>query len=168
MRARSRKQIETLELVRFVFADQHGVLRGKTVVASQAAKLMRNGVSMTTTLLAKDTSHRTVFPVFTPGGGFAMPEMQGAADFLMIADPATFQVLPWAPNTGWVLCDMYFPERQAGAVLDAPALPRRAVDACAPRASIFSPGSKSNFISTGSRIRALRRPMPPGRASRSR
>ncbi len=105
------KEIEErqLELVRFSFPDQHGVLRGKTLVAAEAAKLMRNGVSMTTTLLAKDTSHRTVFPVFTPGGGFAMPEMQGAADFLMIADPSTFRVLPWAPNTGWVLCDMYFP-----------------------------------------------------------
>jgi glutamine synthetase len=102
------KQLDTLDLVRFVFADQHGVLRGKTIVASQAAKLMRNGVSMTTTLLAKDTSHRTVFPVFTPGGGFAMPEMQGAADFLMIADPATFRVLPWATNTGWVQCDLHF------------------------------------------------------------
>lgn len=97
-----------LELVRFSFVDQHGVLRGKTVVAADAAKLMRNGVSMTTTLLCKDTSHRTVFPVFTPGGGFAMPEMQGGADFLMIADPSTFRVLPWAPNTGWVLCDIYF------------------------------------------------------------
>jgi glutamine synthetase len=105
------KEIEErkLDLVRFSFADQHGVLRGKTVVASEAAKLMRSGVTMTTTLLAKDTSHRTVFPVFTPGGGFAMPEMQGAADFLMIADPSTFKVLPWAPNTGWVLCDIYFP-----------------------------------------------------------
>jgi glutamine synthetase len=105
------KEIEDrkLELVRFSFPDQHGVLRGKTVVAAEAAKLMRSGVSMTTTLLAKDTSHRTVFPVFTPGGGFAMPEMQGAADFLMIADPSTFRVLPWAPNTGWVLCDIYFP-----------------------------------------------------------
>jgi glutamine synthetase len=105
------KEIEErkLELVRFSFPDQHGVLRGKTVAAAEAAKLMRSGVTMTTTLLAKDTSHRTVFPVFTPGGGFAMPEMQGAADFLMIADPFTFRVLPWAPNTGWVLCDIYFP-----------------------------------------------------------
>jgi glutamine synthetase len=105
------KEIEErkLELVRFSFPDQHGVLRGKTVVAAEAGKLMRSGVTMTTTLLAKDTSHRTVFPVFTPGGGFAMPEMQGAADFLMIADPSTFKVLPWAPNTGWVLCDIYFP-----------------------------------------------------------
>jgi glutamine synthetase len=98
-----------LDLVRFSFADQHGVLRGKTVVASEAGKLMRNGVAMTSTLLAKDTSHRTVFPVFTPGGGFGMPEMEGAGDFLMIADPATFRVLPWAPNTGWLLCDIYFP-----------------------------------------------------------
>ena len=27
----------------------------------------------------------------------------------MVADPATFRVLPWANNTGWVLCDIYFP-----------------------------------------------------------
>ena len=41
-----------LELVRFSFADQHGVLRGKTVVAAEAAGLMQSGVTMTTTLLA--------------------------------------------------------------------------------------------------------------------
>jgi len=97
-----------LELIRFSFADQHGVLRGKTVVASEALSLMRAGVTMTTTLLAKDTSHRTVFPVFTAGGGFNMLEMQGGGDFVMVADPATFRVLPWAEKTGWVLCDIYF------------------------------------------------------------
>src|SRR5262249_23586908 len=58
--------------------------------------------------LAKDTAHKTVFPVFTSGGGFGMAEMEGGGDFLMIADPATFRVLPWAPQTGWVLCDIYF------------------------------------------------------------
>lgn len=59
-------------------------------------------------MLAKDTSHRTVFPVFTAGGGFGMREMQGAADVLMVADPLSFRVLPWAAATGWLLCDMYF------------------------------------------------------------
>src|ERR1700744_1613762 len=98
-----------LELVRFSFADQHGVLRGKTVVAAEAAGLMQSGVTMTTTLLAKDTAHKTVYPVFTAGGGFAMEEMQGAGDFVMVADPDTFQILPWAPHTGWFLCDIYFP-----------------------------------------------------------
>lgn len=107
-----------LELVRFAFADQHGVLRGKTIVADDAPALMRSGVTMTTTLLAKDTAHKTAWPVFTPGGGFGMAEMQGGGDFVMVPDPATFRVLPWpqsegnsgdgAPNTGWVLCDIYF------------------------------------------------------------
>ncbi len=97
-----------LEVVRFSFADQHGVLRGKTMLADDAIGALRAGVSMTTTLLAKDTSHKSVFPVFTAGGGFGMVEMQGGADFMMVADPATFRVLPWAANTGWVLCDIYF------------------------------------------------------------
>jgi glutamine synthetase len=99
---------QKLELVRFAFADQHGVLRGKTVVAADAPALMRSGVTMTTTLLAKDTAHKTAFPVFTPGGGFGMAEMQGGADFVMVPDPATFHVLPWSPNTGWLLCDIVF------------------------------------------------------------
>ncbi len=99
---------EKLEVVRFSFADQHGVLRGKTLLASEAANAMRNGVTMTTTLLAKDTAHRTVYPVFTPGGGFALDEMQGGSDFVMVADPTTFRILPWANKTGWLLCDIYF------------------------------------------------------------
>jgi glutamine synthetase len=104
---------QKLELVRFSFADQHGVLRGKTIIAEDAPALMQAGVTMTTTLLAKDTAHKTAFPVFTPGGGFGMAEMQGAADFVMVPDPATFRVLPWtgnngAPNTGWLLCDIVF------------------------------------------------------------
>jgi glutamine synthetase len=97
-----------LEVIRFSFPDQHGVLRGKTLIAGEALRGLENGVSLTTTLLAKDTAHRTVFPVFTAGGGFGIPEMQGGADFLMVPDPATFRILPWAPKTGWVLCDVYF------------------------------------------------------------
>jgi glutamine synthetase len=98
-----------LELVRFAFADQHGVLRGKTLVAEEAVGALRSGVTMTSTLLAKDTSHRTVFPVFAVGGGLGLEEMEGAGNFVMVADPATFRVLPWANATGWVLCDIYFP-----------------------------------------------------------
>ena len=97
-----------LETIRLVFADQHGLLRGKTLIASDAVASLENGCSVTTTLLAKDTSHKTVFPVFTTGGGFGMKEMEGAADFLMVPDPATFRILPWSPTSGWVLCDIHF------------------------------------------------------------
>lgn len=97
-----------LKTVRFAFPDQHGVLRGKTLTAREAAQAFENGCSITSTLFAKDTSHRSVFPVFSAGGGFGMSEMQGGSDVLMVADPGTFRILPWAPATGWVLCDVYF------------------------------------------------------------
>ncbi|MBI3434108.1 MAG: glutamine synthetase [Proteobacteria bacterium] len=108
-RAEAAIREQGIEVVRFSFADQHGILRGKTIVAADAARTMREGCSVTTTLLAKDTAHRTVFPVFTPGGGFGMAEMQGGSDMQMIADPTTFRVLPWARSSAWVLCDIYFP-----------------------------------------------------------
>ena len=108
--ARLRRIIEEqkLDVIRLSFPDQHGILRGKTLVAGEALAALESGCSITTTLLAKDTSHRTVFPVFTAGGGFGMREMEGAADVLMVADPSSFRVLPWVPGTGWLLCDLYF------------------------------------------------------------
>jgi glutamine synthetase len=101
-----------VDLVRFAWPDQHGVLRGKTLVAEAARGALKRGVNLTTTLLAKDTAHRTVFPVFSAGGGFALEGLQGGADFTIVADPATFRVLPWAPRTGWVLCDAYMKDGQ--------------------------------------------------------
>jgi glutamine synthetase len=102
-----------LHTIRLSFPDQHGILRGKSLVASAALSSLEDGCSITTTLLAKDTSHRTVFPVFTTGGGFGMSEMEGGGDVLMIADPTTFKQLPWAPGTGWMLCDLYFADGRA-------------------------------------------------------
>ena len=104
---------QKLETIRLSFPDQHGILRGKTLVASEALASLESGCTITTTMLAKDTAHRTVFPVFTSGGGFGMPEMEGAADVLMVADPTSFRVLPWAPSTGWLLCDVHFADGRA-------------------------------------------------------
>src|ERR1700761_9277920 len=109
--ARSLRKIveeKNLETIRLSFADQHGILRGKTLIASEALASLESGCGITTSLLAKDTSHKTVFPVFTAGGGFGLKEMEGAADALMIPDPTTFRVLPWSPTSGWVLCDVHF------------------------------------------------------------
>ncbi|MGB8605593.1 glutamine synthetase family protein [Bradyrhizobium sp.] len=108
--ARLRRIVEEqeLEVIRLSFPDQHGILRGKALVASEALASLESGCTITTTMFAKDTSHKTVFPVFTAGGGFGMREMEGAADVLMVADPLSFRVLPWAEATGWLLCDVYF------------------------------------------------------------
>jgi glutamine synthetase len=97
-----------IQVIRFSFADQHGILRGKTITARALKSALENGVGIGSTMLLKDTSHKTVYPAFTPGGGIGMKEMEGSADFLIVADPTTFRILPWAPETGWVLCDLYF------------------------------------------------------------
>jgi glutamine synthetase len=105
----ARLKTDEIRLVRFAFPDQHGILRGKTLVAEEALNVLRSGVNMTSTLLAKDTSHKTVFPVFSSGGGFDFDGMQGGADFTIVPDPSTFRILPWAEKTGWILCDAHLP-----------------------------------------------------------
>ena len=106
------KRIEKsgIETLRLSFADQHGLLRGKSVMPDQAASVMANGCTMTSTLLTKDTSHRTVFPAWSADGGLGMPEMSGAGDFVMVPMPGTYRELPWSPGTGWMQCDIYFPD----------------------------------------------------------
>jgi glutamine synthetase len=98
---------DKLEFVRLSFADQHGVLRGKTLVASEIESVFRNGCAIPVTLLGKDTANRTLYPVFSADGGFGISTMGGAGDMLMVPLPASFKILPWTPNTGWMLCDIY-------------------------------------------------------------
>ncbi|MEC9344674.1 MAG: glutamine synthetase family protein [Pseudomonadota bacterium] len=99
-----------LETVRLSFADQHGVLRGKTLPVSGLEGAFRRGVAMTSTLVLKDTSHRTVFPVWEADAGFGAGALTGAGDIIMRPDPATFRVLPWSPASGWMLCDLEMPD----------------------------------------------------------
>jgi glutamine synthetase len=91
-----------VEMVRFAWCDLHGMLRGKTLVASAAAQAMQEGVGMVSTLLLKDTSDRTAFKVFEAGGTAELPGFEFASNLLLLADPASFKELPWAPRTGWV------------------------------------------------------------------
>jgi len=46
---------QKLEVIRLAFPDQHGILRGKTLIASEAIASLESGCSITTSLLAKDT-----------------------------------------------------------------------------------------------------------------
>ena len=62
------QQAQGLELVRIGWCDVHGVVRGKTLVASALEQALHEGVGMVSTLMLKDTSDRTAFKVFEPGG----------------------------------------------------------------------------------------------------
>ncbi|MDQ7070960.1 MAG: glutamine synthetase family protein [Rhodobacterales bacterium] len=103
----ARAEAAELEVVRISFADQHGVLRGKTLMIDSLKTALENGVNMTSTLLLKDTAHTTVYPVWQEDIGFGHGVLTGASDIIMLPDPATFRVLPWSPKNGWLLADLY-------------------------------------------------------------
>lgn len=103
---------DDLRWMRVAFVDQHGTVRCKTVPARAMDRVFANGLTAPISILAKDTSDRTVFPVFTREGILGVPETQGAGDMVLVPDPRTFRVLPWLEKTGWVLCDLYFPSGQ--------------------------------------------------------
>jgi len=92
--------IAKLGTVRFAFSDAHGVVRGKTLIAADAIGALRTGVTCTLTMLLKDLSGRTAFPVFQRGA-------TAPAIWSWSPDPTTFRILPWSPHSGWILCDLY-------------------------------------------------------------
>jgi glutamine synthetase len=105
-----RLEADGVELVRFSFPDLHGILRGKALLPAALPGAFADGCAITSSLLFKDSSHRTVLPVFEPGAGIGTARLQGASDVILVPDPATFRMLPWLRSTGWILCDVYSPD----------------------------------------------------------
>ena len=122
-----RAEADGIEVVRLSFVDQHGVLRGKAIPVGGLAGAFANGCTMTSSLLLKDTAHRTVFPVWSGETILGIPALSGAGDLVMVPDPATFRRLPWSPRTGAMLCDIYFPGGEP-VPMSTRALLRQAVD----------------------------------------
>ncbi|MGH9245079.1 MAG: glutamine synthetase family protein [Acidimicrobiales bacterium] len=97
-----------IRTVRVSWGDQHGILRGKTATVADYERAQRNGIDFQTATLIMDTTNNIIVPLFASGGGFGIPEMTGYPDSILVPDPTTFRVLPWAKRTAWVLSDMYF------------------------------------------------------------
>jgi glutamine synthetase len=104
------RQVEAsdIELIRLGWCDLHGVVRGKTIVASQLRPALANGIGMVSTLLLKDSSDRTAFKVFEPAIEENLPGFSGASNFTLMPDPSSWHVLPWAEKTGWLQCQPFF------------------------------------------------------------
>ncbi|MBP8306926.1 MAG: glutamine synthetase [Burkholderiaceae bacterium] len=126
--ARFAEQLSELELsmVRFAWCDLHGVTRVKTLTAAAALRAMREGVGLVSTMLLKDTSDRTVYPVFEREGTAQLPGFSFAGNLMLIADPASLRRLPWADGVGWVRGELFFQDGQP-VMLDTRRLLRHAL-----------------------------------------
>jgi len=85
-----------LRLVRYLYCDNGGIIRGKTTHASKLDTRIHEGIGQTLAMQA-----------FTGVETLASVEGMGpVGEFRLIPDPNTFVILPYAPNSGSMMCDM--------------------------------------------------------------
>src|SRR5207237_10771008 len=85
-----------LRLVRFLYCDNDGVIRGKTTSAATLAERMETGIGLTLAMQA-----------FTMLDHLAPVEGMGpVGEIRLVPDPQTFVVAPYSVATGVVLVDM--------------------------------------------------------------
>jgi glutamine synthetase len=101
-------EAEGVRLVRMVWADSHGHARAKLVSVPVFLTALSEGYSINVATFTLDASGGRVFRSFVRGGGMDLEEMTGSPNLTIVPDPASFRILPWAPDIGWVLCNEYF------------------------------------------------------------
>jgi glutamine synthetase len=105
---RERIAKEDFRQIRLGWADQHGIVRGKTLMVDDFLDALVNGRDFQGAVLVLDTTNNPIVPFFAPDAGLGIPELEGMADVVLVPDPTTFRALPWSPNTGWLLADMHY------------------------------------------------------------
>jgi len=91
-----------------------------------AIAAMSNGLDFSGAIYSLDSGNQVFVPAFAAGGGFGIDEFTGFPDVVLVPDPGTFRVLPWADRTGWMLCDVHF-SSGAPMPLDGRSLMRQAL-----------------------------------------
>ncbi len=97
-----------LHLIRVVWADPHGAARAKSLSVEAFRDMLVNGYNINVATSTLDGSGGRVFTSFIRGGGMDLDEMTGSPNLVIVPDPETFRILPWARRVGWILCDEYF------------------------------------------------------------
>lgn len=84
-----------VRLVRFLYCDPSGVIRGKQVHVARLPGALRAGLGLTRAQNAVNLLDDLV----------PIPDMEPVGELRIAADPATYVRLPWLDSVGSVLCD---------------------------------------------------------------
>ena len=85
-----------LQLVRFLYCDNGGVIRGKSTHVGQLARRMESGIG-----LVKGMQSFTSLDFLAPDATYGP-----VGEIRLVPDPDTFVVLPYAPRSGQMLVNM--------------------------------------------------------------
>ena len=135
---------QRLRTVRLAVVDQHGILRARALSPEAAVAAMSNGLDFSGAIYSLDTGNNVFVPPFAAGGGFGIAEFTGFPDVVLVPDPRTFKILPWADRTGWLQCDAYFANGQP-VPLDGRGLLRRQLAALGELGYDFTVGLEIEF-----------------------
>src|SRR2546421_215525 len=91
-----------LRLVRFLYCDNDGIIRGKSAGVRDLHDRLETGIGLTLAMQA-----------FTMLDHLASVEGMGpVGEIRLVPDPSTFAIAPYAPHTATVLVDMQTPDGQ--------------------------------------------------------
>jgi glutamine synthetase len=86
---------DDVRLIRFLYCDPSGVIRGKNVHIDHLAGRMREGVGLTRAQNAINMLEQLVY----------VEGMEPIGEVRLVPDPATYSRLSWVPRTASLICD---------------------------------------------------------------
>lgn len=108
---------DNIRLIRFLYCDPSGMIRGKTVHGTQLADKIHEGVGLTRAQNAVNVFEELVH----------IPGMEPVGELRVVPDPKTYTVLPWLERTASMICDQLEYDYRATPTCGRSAL-KRAID----------------------------------------
>ena len=116
----ARVEKDGIRNIRIGWGDQHGIVRGKTVTAGEFKSSLRSGKDFQLVTAIFDTTNHPIVPPFSAENALKIPELIGLPDGVLVPDPSTFRVLPWAQGYGLVSERCLLRQRRAVSAVHPP------------------------------------------------
>src|SRR3954453_2170821 len=124
-----------IQLVRFLYCDNSGVIRGKSTHVGALARRMQSGIG-----LVKGMQSFTSLDFLAPDASYGP-----VGEIRLIPDPDTFVVLPYAPRSGQMVANMIELDHQPWA-LDPRAFLQRMIATAAAKDLAFDAAFENEFF----------------------
>jgi glutamine synthetase len=124
-----------LQLVRFLYCDNGGVIRGKSTHVGQLARRISSGIG-----LVKGMQSFTSLDFLAPDATYGP-----VGEIRLVPDPETFTVLPYAPRSGQMIANMIELDHQPWA-LDPRHFLQRMIEAAAAKGLAFDAAFENEFF----------------------
>ncbi len=123
-----------VQLVRFLYCDNGGTIRGKATHIQELGARMKQGIGLVMGMIAM-----TGMDFLAPGATFGP-----VGEVRLVPDPDTFTLLPYAPRSAQMLCDMLTLDHKPWA-LDPRAFLKRMLARAAARGLYFDAVFENEF-----------------------